>query len=332
VIDRVQAMRIFVRIVDTSSFTRAAESLEIPRATATTTVQALESLLGVQLLVRTTRKVTLTADGAAYYERCAHILAAIEEVESGLFNRPENLRGRLRVAMPGMIAASIVVPALASFHEKHPHVELALGVHHRSLEPAGESVDCSIELGELPDSRLLVRRLGLLERVTCASPAYLARLGDPQHLDDLAGHTAVHWLSTQTGRRLDFDFSVAARASKVKLDSFVQVNDEHSYLACGLEGLGLIQPGRAAAAPYLASGQLVEVLPKCRPAPVPVAVTYVKSRQISPRVRAFVDWLAEVFDNAPGMVSRTIASQATRAPLWPVLDSTHAAAFDTTAF
>lgn len=325
-IDRVQAMRIFVRIVDTSSFTRAAESLEVPRATATTTVQALESLLGVQLLVRTTRKVTLTAEGAAYYERCAQILAAIEEVESGLFNQPENLRGRLRVAMPGMIAASIVVPALASFHAQHPHVELALGVHYRSLDLVGESVDCSIELGELPDSRLLARRLGLIERVTCASPAYLARFGEPHHLDDLSDHVAVHWLSTQTGRRMDFDFSVAARASKVKVDSFIQVNDEHTYLACGLEGLGLIQPGRAVAAPYLASGELVEVLPKCRPAPVPVSVTYVKSRQISPRVRAFVDWLVEVFENAPGMVRTAAAARPFETPPWPVLDSTQAAA------
>ncbi|RKF46046.1 LysR family transcriptional regulator [Paraburkholderia fungorum] len=312
-------MRIFVRIVDASSFTRAAESLEIPRATATTTVQALESLLGVQLLVRTTRKVTVTTEGAAYYERCAQILAAIEEVESGLFNRPENLRGRLRVAMPGMIAASIVVPALASFRALHPHVELALGVSQRALEPAGESVDCSIELGELPDSRLLVRRLGLLERVTCASPAYLARFGAPRHLDELSGHVAVNWLSTQSGRRVDFEFSVAMRASKVKVDSFVQVNDEHTYLACGLEGLGLIQPGRTTAAPYLASGQLIEVLPKCKPTPVAISVTYVKSRQISPRVRAFVDWLAEVFDNAPGMVKA--APPPAEPPFWPVLDA-----------
>ncbi len=322
-------MRIFVKIVDASSFTRAAESLEIPRATATTTVQSLESLLGVQLLVRTTRKVTLTAEGAAYYERCAQILAAIDEVESGLFNSPENLRGRLRVAMPGMIAASIVVPALASFRALHPHVELAFGVSHRTLDLAGESVDCSIELGELPDSRLLVRRLGLLERVTCASPTYLARFGEPRHLDDLSDHVAVNWLSTQTGRRVDFDFNVAARASKVKVDGFIQVNDEHTYLACGLEGLGMIQPGRAAAAPYLASGQLVEILPKCKPTPIALSVTYVKSRQISPRVRAFVDWLAEVFDNAPGMVKAV--SPLADPPPWPVLDAQRIHEGDTTA-
>ncbi len=218
-----------------------------------------------------------------------------------------------------MIAASIVVPALASFRALHPHVELALGVSHRTLDLVGESVDCSIELGELPDSRLLARRLGLLERVTCASPAYLARFGEPRHLDDLSDHVAVNWLSMQTGRRVDFDFSVAARTSKVKVNGFIQVNDEHTYLACGLEGLGLIQPGRAAAAPYLASGQLIEVLPKCKPTPVALSVTYVKSRQISPRVRAFVDWLAEVFENAPGMVKA--APPLADPPAWPVLDA-----------
>ncbi|WGS54677.1 LysR family transcriptional regulator [Paraburkholderia sp. D15] len=320
-IDRVQAMRIFVRIVDASSFTRAAESLEIPRATATTTVQSLEALLGVQLLVRTTRKVTLTAEGAEYYERCAQILAAIEEVESGLFNRPENLRGRLRVAMPGMIAASIVVPRLASFHTLHPHVELALGVNHRAPELGGESVDCSIELGELPDSRLLVRRLGWLDRVTCASPAYLARHGEPRHVDDLARHVAVNWSSVHAGRRMDFEFSVAARTSKAKVGGFVQVDDEHTYLACGLEGLGLIQPGRATVMPYLASGQLVEVMPKCKASPVAVSVTYVKSRQVSPRVRAFVDWLGEVFEDA-GRSAPASTPWLGETPQWPVVDAT----------
>jgi DNA-binding transcriptional LysR family regulator/MFS family permease len=321
-IDRVQAMRIFVRIVDASSFTRAAESLDIPRATASTTVQSLELLLGVQLLVRTTRRVTLTAEGAAYYERCAQILAAIDEVESGLFNRPENLRGRLRVEMPGTIAASIVVPALAGFHARHPHIELAVGVSNRAIDLVGENVDCSIELGELPDSGLVARRLGMLERVTCASPDYLARHGMPETLDDLSGHFAVNWLSTQTGRRLDFDFDVdfARRPAKVKVDGFVQVNDEHAYLACGIEGLGLIQPGRAAAAPYLASGQLIEVLPSCRPTPVVVSVAYVRNRQISPRVRAFVDWLAELFEHAPGVMQPRPAAQP-HTP-WPVIDST----------
>ncbi|MEQ5844150.1 LysR substrate-binding domain-containing protein [Paraburkholderia acidicola] len=317
-IDRVQAMRIFVRIVDASSFTRAAESLEIPRASATTTVQSLESLLGVQLLVRTTRKVTLTAEGAAYYERCAQILAAIDEAESGLFNRPDNLRGRLRVDMPGTIAAALVVPALPAFHARHPHIELVIGIGNRSIDLVGDSIDCSIAFGELPDSGLIARRLGLLERVTCASPAYLARCGTPQTLDDLAGHTAVNWLSAYGGRRADFDFDVATRAARVKIDGFVQVNDEHTYLACGVEGLGLIQPGRHAAAPYLASGQLVEVLAAHRPLPMEVSVAYVRSRQISPRVRALVDWLAELFETAPGMVRMRHAKHT--APLWPVSD------------
>jgi len=256
VIDRIQAMRTFIRIVDTNSFTRAAQSLDMPRATATTLVQNLEALLGTALLVRTTRRLSLTPEGAAYYERCAQILADIDEMEASLRHSTDQLSGRLRVEMPGAVATALVLPALDDFHERFPNIDLAIGVSNRAVDLVGEAVDCSIQLGELPDSGLAARRLGMLELVTCASPEYLGRHGMP---DDL---------------------------------------DEQAYLTCGLEGLGLIQPARIAAQPYLDAGQLREVLPQWKPAPIPVSVAYVKSRRVSPRVRAFVDWLAVLFEQA----------------------------------
>ncbi|KXU88735.1 LysR family transcriptional regulator [Paraburkholderia monticola] len=297
-IDRITAMRTFIRIVDTNSFTRAAESLNIPRATATTIVQNLEALLGTALLVRTTRRLSITPEGAAYYDRCAQILADIDEMETSIRNSTDNLTGRLRIEMPSAVASSIVLPSLDDFHTRYPNLDLAIGVSNRTVDMVSEAIDCSIQLGELPDSNLVARQLGTLEQVTCASPAYLDRYGTPADLDQLRAHVAVNCVSPHSGRECDFDFEVDGEARKVKLNGFVQVSDEQAYLTCGLQGLGMIQPARIAAQPFLDSGLLCEVLPQWKPVPMPVSVAYVKNRRVSPRVRAFVDWLAELFENA----------------------------------
>ena len=297
-IDRIQAMRTFIRIVDTNSFTRAAQSLDMSRATTTALVQNLEAMLGTALLVRTTRRLSLTSEGAAYYERCAQILADIDEMEASLRHATHNLSGRLRVEMPGTVATALVLPALDDFHGRFPNIDLAVGVSNRAVDLVAEAVDCSIQLGELPDSGLAARRLGTLARVTCASPAYLAQHGTPAGLDDLAGHVAVNCMSPHSGRAEHFDFDVGGEARHVKVNGFVKVSDDQAYLTCGLQGLGLIQPARIAAQPYLDSGELREVLREWQPVPMRVSVAYVKNRRVSPRVRAFVDWLAQLFEQA----------------------------------
>ena len=299
--DRIMAMRTFVRIVDTNSFTRAANSLGIPRASATTLLQSLEAMLGIQLLIRTTRRLNLTAEGAAYYERCVQILADIDDIEASLRHIDDRPRGRLRVEMPAAVANAIVLPALDDFHARYEHIVLAFGVSNRHVDLVGEAIDCCILTGALPDSGLSglsVRRLGALEHVTCASPLYLARQGMPARLDELTGHVAVNCMCAQTGRAADFDFQVDGDTFNVPLGGFVQVSDEHAYLECGLRGLGLIQPPRALAQPYLDSGRLREVLPDYRPAAMPVSVAYLRHRRVPPRVRAFVNWLAELFETA----------------------------------
>ncbi|WP_429260360.1 LysR family transcriptional regulator [Paraburkholderia sp. GAS334] len=296
--DRIMAMRTFVRIVDTNSFTRAAQSLGIPRTSATTLVQSLEAMLGIHLLVRTTRRLNLTAEGAAYYERCVQILADIDDIEASLRHPHNQPRGRLRVEMPAAVANAIVLPALDDFHARYEHIELAFGVSNRQVDLVGEAIDCCIVTGALPDSGLAARPLGALEHVTCASVLYLARHGMPQRLDELTGHVAVNCVRAQTGRAADFDFQVDGGTVNVPLGGFVQVSDEHAYLECGLRGLGLIQPPRALAQPYLDSGRLREVLPHHRPAPMPVSVAYLRHRSVPPRVRAFIDWLAELFETA----------------------------------
>ena len=296
--DRIMAMQTFVRIVDTNSFTRAAQSLGIPRATATTLVQSLEAMLGIQLLVRTTRRLNLTAEGAAYYERCVQILADIDDIEASLRHPDDRPRGRLRVEMPAVVANAIIFPALDDFHARHEHILLAFGVSNRQVDLVGEAIDCCILIGALPAAGLAARRLGALERVTCASPLYLARYGTPLQFDELADHVAVNCMRAQTGRAVDFDFQVNGDTVNVRLGGFVQVSDEHAYLECGLRGFGLIQPPRALAQPYLDSGRLREVLPHYRPAPMPVSVAYLRHRRVPLHVLAFVNWLAERFETA----------------------------------
>ncbi|RQH08912.1 LysR family transcriptional regulator [Paraburkholderia dinghuensis] len=305
-IDRFQAMRTFIRIVDTNSFTKAAQSLDMPRASATTILQNLEALLGTQLLVRTTRRLSLTSEGAAYYERCARILADIDDAEASVRQTPGGVAGRLRVEMPGLIANAIVLPELDDFHARYPQIDLVIGVSLRNVDLVGEGVDCSIQLGELPDSGFAARRLGVLEHVTCASPAYLERHGAPASFDELARHPAVNFLSPLSGRPLEFDFEVDGSPTKVKVDGFVNVCDELAYLTCGLQGLGLVQPPLLAAQPYLDSGALIEVLPQWKPLPTPVSVALVKTRQVSLRVRVFIDWLTELFEGA-GTVNRDLS-------------------------
>ncbi|WP_175775982.1 LysR family transcriptional regulator [Burkholderia anthina] len=315
----IRAMRIFTRIVELNSFTRAAHSLGISRATATRTVQELEAALGMPLLVRTTRALRATPEGDAYYARCRRITADVDELEASLRNAARHPSGPLRVELPGSVAGAIVLPALGTFHARHPELVLLLGVSGRAADLIGDAVDCSIRLGALPDSSLVARRLGVLERVTCASPAYLERCGVPRSLDALDGHRAVNGAFASGQRAAELEFALDGAVRKIRLDSVVSVDDEQAYLSCGVHGLGLIQPPRVVAQPLIDAGRLREVLPRWRPDAVPVSAVYAKRRHVSPGVRAFVDWVAERFADAaqdeagvsvPGAAGRQMAAAA----------------------
>jgi LysR family transcriptional regulator for bpeEF and oprC len=302
--DRLQAMQVFTRVVDTNSFTRAAETLDLPRASVTTIIQNLEAFLGTRLMHRTTRRLSLTPDGAAYYERCVRILADVEETEASFQSGNKKPHGKLRIDMPGSIGRLIVIPSLCEFHTRYPDIDLQLGLTDRPVDLLQEGVDCVVRVGALQDSSLVARRIGLFEGVTCAAPDYIERAGMPASLEDLDNHKAVNYFSSRTGRTLDWAFMVDGNEVEVKMKSIVSVNDADAYVTCGLEGFGLIQPARFMVLPHLRSGQLVEVLPELKPLPMPISAVYPHSRHLSPKVRVFVDWIAELFDRCPLLSGR----------------------------
>ncbi|WNC93757.1 LysR family transcriptional regulator [Paraburkholderia sp. FT54] len=302
--DRLQAMQVFTRVVDTNSFTRAAETLDLPRASVTTIIQNLEAFLGTRLMHRTTRRLSLTPDGAAYYERCVRILADVEETEASFQSGNKKPHGKLRIDMPGSIGRLLVIPSLCEFHTRYPDIDLQLGLTDRPVDLLQEGVDCVVRVGALQDSSLVARRIGLFEGVTCAAPDYIERAGMPTSLEDLENHKAVNYFSSRTGRTLDWAFMVDGKEVEVKMKGIVSVNDADAYVTCGLEGFGLIQPALFMVLPHLRSGQLVEVLPELKPLPMPISAVYPHSRHLSPKVRVFVDWIAELFDRCPLLSGR----------------------------
>lgn len=299
--DRFDAMRVLVRIVELRSFTRAAEDLQLPRATVTHVVQQLEKRLGVRLLHRTTRQVSPTLDGEAYYQRCQRLLADLEETEAVFNQAALKPRGRLRVDLQGTLATHFLLPHLGEFFARYPEVELEIGLGDRLVDLVREGIDCVLRAGEPRDSSMVGRRVAQLPQVTCASTAYLERHGEPRTLEEFrdGGHRAVNYMGSG-GRILPFDFIGAqGQALSLALPGPVTVSSAEAYAQCCEAGLGLAQMPRYHVERQLAEGRLREVLADFRPAPMSVSLLYPQQRQLSQRVRVFVDWVAARMQQQP---------------------------------
>jgi len=284
-------MRLLVRVVERQSFSAAASDLGLPRSSATTAIKRLEERLGARLLQRTTRQVTLTLEGDIFYRRCKAILAEVEDAEAALAGG--EVRGLLRIDVHGPMARAFVLPGLPSFLDRHPGLTLHIGEGDRFVDIVREGYDCVIRAGEIADSDMMVRRLRLAEEATFASPDYLARRGTPRTPDELEGHEMVGFASSRTGQVLPLEFTVGGELRKVTLPCRITVANSDTYAALARLGYGLIQAPRHGYAKDLAVGALVEVLADYPPSPTPISVLYPRSRQLSPRVRVFVDWLVE---------------------------------------
>lgn len=296
--DRFDGMRAFVRVVEAGSFTKAAQTLDVSRATVTQLIQQLETRLRVKLLHRTTRKVNVTEDGAVYYERAVHMLAELEYLEAGLPNQSAAPAGRLRVDVPSPFATMLLVPALPAFYARYPDIQLDLGVSDRMVDLIGDSVDCVVRGGVLTDQSLAARHVADLQLRVYAAPGYLERAGMPAHPAHLRepSHRIVQFRGARSGQ--GFDYALRRGDETVLLGAryMLAIDDGNAYLAAGLAGLGVLWLPEYMAREAVAKGELVRLFDGWDIAPMPLYVAYPANRRVGRKLRVFIDWVVELME------------------------------------
>ena len=303
------AMRVFVRVVEAGTFTKAANSLRIPNPTVTKLVQGLENHLRIKLLNRTTRRVTVTPDGSAYYERVVRLLGDLEDIESSVTHAKERPRGRLRIDAAAAISNFVILPALPTFLAKYPEIHLECGVSDRPADLISDNVDCVIRGGPLLEPSLVARHIGDLRWMTCATPEYFRTHGKPTHPSDLeSDHTLAAYVFPRSGRIRPLVFQRDGRLFEIQPNPRVAVNDSGAHFASLRAGLGIGQLLSFMVSAGGASEELVPVLSEWQPEPMPVHVLYPANRHLSTKVRVFIDWIADVFSQSP--CTRLLASGA----------------------
>ena len=290
------AIRVFNRVVETGGFTRAADSLRMPKATVTKLIQSLEDHLQTKLFKRTTRSVSVTPEGECYYQRTVKWLAELEQMEGSMTESQSAPQGVLRIDVGGATARQLLLPALPDFIARYPQIQIDLGVGDRLIDLINDSADCVIRSGPLADSSLIARRLFELEWVTCATPAYLAHYGTPQHPCDLElGYPLAHYRHALNDRILPLHFVDRGKEIDIQHRYHVRVNESNALLAAALAGLGIIQTFRFMAQPHLDSGELVSLLHVWQPPAEQMYVVYPSNRHLSAKMRVFIDWAIETF-------------------------------------
>jgi DNA-binding transcriptional LysR family regulator len=295
-VDRFDAMRVFTRVMERRSFTLAAEDLGLPRSTVTDAVKQLEARLGVRLLERTTRQVRPTLDGEAHHRRCLSLIADLEDAESAFGGAKP--KGLVRLEVQGTLARHFLLPKLPDFFAEFPDIELNMSEGDRWIDLISEGVDCVLRFGHLPDSDMIARQVVMLDRLTCAAPNYIERYGTPVDPGALDGHRMIGLRSLTTGRLRPLEFKIGDALREIALPVTLSVTGPESYLATARLGLGLVQVPRFHVETDLARGTLIQVLAEFPPPSVPVSLLYPRNRQLSPRVRVFIDWLMRAFSRA----------------------------------
>lgn len=294
--DQLTAMRAFVRVVEAGTFTRAADLLEMPKPTVTKLIQQLETHLRARLLNRTTRRVTVTMDGAAYYERAMRLLSELDELDASMTLAQARPSGRLRVDCSSALATSVIIPALHEFHARYPDIQVDLGLSDRPADLLAENLDCAVRAGEIVDQNLIARRIGEMQLITCATPEYLARVGTPLHPRELEeAHHIVAYRPALSGRVMPFFYQNHSEKIEISGRYTISVNDGMGYMAAALAGLGVVQLPTFMARGPITEGRLVPILLDWCTGPKPLHIVYPPNRHLSNKVRVFVDWLAELF-------------------------------------
>lgn len=300
--DRIDAMRAFVRVVEAGSFIKAAETLHMNRASVTLLIQQLEARLRVKLLNRTTRKLNVTADGAVYYDSIVRILGEIDDLEAGLPDAASLPRGQLRVDVPSPLATIILVPALPQFHAKFPDIQFDMGASDRKVDLIADNIDCVVRGGEISDLSLVARQVGELQLGVYAAPAYLERAGTPVHPGELEGpgHRIVKYRWSNSIDGIPYGMRNGDEYIKLQGRHVLAIDDGNAYLAAGLAGLGVLWLPEYMAKSHVASGALVPLFVEWRIDPMPLYIAYPPNRHISKKLRVFIDWIVELMaEHAP---------------------------------
>ena len=288
--DRLAAMSVFVAVVEAGSFSGAGRRLRMPVPTVSRKVSELEAQLAARLLTRTTRKLALTEAGTAYLAACKRILEDVTAAERGPSGEYQAPRGELAITAPIVFGRLHVVPIVAEFLQLYPEVNVQLMLVDRSLHLLEEHLDLAIRVGDLPDSTLVATRVGLLRKVVCASPDYLARHGTPRTPQDLANHECVNF-SGLTGPE-GWSFGTGREEAPIRIRARLVVNTAEAALDAAMAGVGLTRVLSYQAAAALKAGALVIVLKKYEPAPLPVSLVYSRQPLLPQKLRVFLDFAA----------------------------------------
>ncbi|MBD7978516.1 LysR family transcriptional regulator [Serpens gallinarum] len=296
--DRFDAMQAFARVVETGSFTKAADTLHMSKTTVTQLVQQLEARLRVRLLNRTTRKVNVTADGAVYYERVIRLLADMDDAETSLSNASTSPRGRLRVDVPSPLARLILIPALPAFNARYPEIQLDMGVSDRVVDIIDENVDCVVRGGDITDLSLVARHVGDLPISVYAAPSYLQRAGIPAHPREVedSQHRVVSFIGSRARTVMPYELQRGGEQINIQGRHVLAVDDGNAYLAAGLAGLGILPLPDYMANAHLASGELVRLFEDWRLEPMPLYLAFPPNRHVSAKLRLFMEWVVELME------------------------------------
>ena len=296
--DRQSEMSVFVRVVEAESFSAAARSLKLTPSAVSKLVSRLEDRLGARLLNRTTRRLSLSEEGRAFYQRCLPILAAIEEAERAVTELHAEPRGLLKVNSSTAFGQYHISPLIPEFTAKYPDLRIQLTLTDSIVNLVEEEVDVAIRIGELPDSSLIARKLAPARRVVAGAPSYLGRVGTPKSPDDLKDHNCLT-LSFETSLN-QWEFAGPDGPRRMRVSGNYETNNATAMHAAALDGLGLIRSADFIVGPDIRAGRLIPVLTDFETDRAPnIYAVYSHARHLSPKVRAFVDLLADAFSPTP---------------------------------
>lgn len=301
--DRLAAMKAFVRAIEARTFTKAADTLDLPNASVTKLIQKLEEDLKVRLLHRTTRSVTATPEGVIYYQRVTRLLAELADIESSARKSLAKPSGKIRVEAPAAIGTTVLVPALADFQRVYPDVEVELNIGNKHADLVAEGIDCAIRVGDVNELSLVARRIGTFGFVTCAAPAFIETYGTPKTPDEIWDRRTIGMsiASARGSRTLPFRFSRDDEEYELALNHELVVNDANAYQAAGSAGLGIIQAPTYSVHESIKSGRLIPLLSDWQSSSNPVHIVYAPNRYISAKVRVFIDWTIALFVQHEGL-------------------------------